>query len=134
MAPLMNYRQLAPGEIAEQVIAANYTSPEGFPYGWVDDTDKTVIWYLSASPIDPTVANIKAQIATYVTAAYNQTANIANPIKRVRSIVASVHTNIAAWVLLPQNVDPLYVDFLSVPTRLRDWIIAELKNQAIVGP
>jgi hypothetical protein len=135
VAPIINYRQLADGEIADQVIAQNYThAADGFVYGWVDDTDKTVIWYLSACPIDPVVANIKAQIATYVTAAFNATTAQTNPIKRFRTIVAQVHTNIAAWVLLPQNVDPLYVDHLSVPVRLRDWIIAELKNQAIVGP
>jgi hypothetical protein len=133
--PLMNERKLAEGERAEQVIAQNYTCPnDGFLYGWVDDTDHTVIWYLPACPIDPVVANIKAQIAVYVTAAYSATGAQANPVKRLRSIVTQVHTNIAAWVLLPQNVDVLYVDFLSVPTRLRGWIIAELKNQAVIGP
>jgi len=133
--PLMNYRKLADGEIAEQVIAQNYTCPnDGFLYGWLDDTDHTVIWYLPACPIDPVVASIKAQIATYVTAAYNATAAQTNPVKRLRAIVTQVHTNIAAWVLLPQNVDTLYVDFISVPTRLRGWIIAELKNQAVIGP
>jgi hypothetical protein len=132
---LMNYRKLAEGEIADQVIAANYTCPnDGFKYGWLDDTDPTIIFYLSACPIDPIVANIKAQIATYVTAAYNATSAQTNPVRRLRTIVSQVHTNIAAWVLLPQNVDVLYVDFLSVSVRLRDWIIAELKNQGILGP
>lgn len=132
---LMNYRVLAPGEIAEQVIAANYTCPlDGFKYGWLDDTDSTIIFYLSACPVDSVVTSIKAQIATYVTAAYNGTAAQTNPVRRTRTIVSQVHTNIAAWVLLPQNVDPLYTDFVSVPTRLRDWIITELKNQGILGP
>jgi hypothetical protein len=97
------------------VIAAElYARPlDGFVYGWVDDTDPTVIWYLSACPIDPVVANIKAQIATYVTAAFNATSAQTNPVRRLRTIVSSGAHQYRGLGAPPRKTsDALYADLL----------------------
>jgi hypothetical protein len=133
MAPLMNERKLLEGEIAEQVIAANYTCPnDGFHYAWIDDTDPTIIWYLDACPIDPIVTTVKNRIKNVVTAAYTQSATETIPYKRVKEIVKTTHTQLATWI--QNNVDETYEGYISAPKRLRGWIIDELRTQAIIGP
>lgn len=134
MATLLNYRLLQEGENVDELIAASYTCPtDGFVYAWQDQTRPQVLWHFTACPIDDLVAQIKTRIAAYVTTAYNNSAQVANPLTRVRGIVKWVHEQIAAWIADPQNVDPLYEGHLSLAGRLVGWIIDEMVTQGILA-
>lgn len=130
MVAIILYHQLITGENAADIYT-QYTCPnDGYVYAWGDSDDPTIIWHLSACPVDAIKAQLVIELATFVQVATAGIANTADPHLRIATIIEKVKGVSKDWILNNTYTD--VVNFLSDDKKLFPLIFAELIKQGVI--
>jgi hypothetical protein len=127
---LINYHKLAQGEDPTAIYTAHTCPLDGYVYAWGDTTDNTLVWFLSACPVDAVRNKLTNRMSSIVSNAYGDQQD-PDPHMRIQAIINKAKETAKGW--LTQNATPAVANFLSDDSILFKIIFAELVTQGIIA-
>jgi hypothetical protein len=128
---LLGYGIAADVNAVAAILTAHTCPNDGYVYAWQDSVDPTLVWEMTACPVDAIKVNLITNIGNWVNARYNYSDKYPDPLDRVLDIISGVKDDAMKW--LDEHATARVALFLKDDLMLHKLIFNEMRNQGIVA-